>query len=57
MDALSCTTLGLAGPPVYLDAHQLLYASGNGLIAQDVETGLQVRPGLTTWVQPYIWTT
>jgi hypothetical protein len=51
MEAISCITLGLSGPPLWLDVHQLLYATGNGLVAQDLSSGVQVgclgQSGLT----------
>lgn len=48
--ALLSLTAGNGRPgegPVWLDEQQMLFAFGNGVVAQDVEKGTQVRRRLT----------
>lgn len=42
LEALAIATAGQAGRAQWLDEKNIVYSSGNGFIAQHVETGAQV---------------
>lgn len=43
MDAAAICTLGQASTPQWLDNQRLVFASGSGLVVEDVESGAQVQ--------------